>query len=188
MNKKSINLLIIAEPEPYYLTRLKKISTWVSAILVSIFLITYIVSLIYIQANNKDYQQMKKQYEELEKDIQKTKSTESIYLTTIGILDTIKKIKASDNLIIINTLPLIYNNRNEGTNIIISSIDNQGPVGFSVKSESIETLESFIKELNQLENNGNFTNIQAAGIIRETDGSYNLSVNLNANKPRNEKS
>ena len=75
---------------------------------------------------------------------------------------------------------VVFDIQQNGILITSSALDNSGPVGLTVKTGSSESLLNFIDELKKSEETGNFKEIQAAGIIRENDGSYTLTVNLKA--------
>lgn len=180
MAKKLINLLIESTPEPPIYRILKRISPVISISSLVLFIILYFLSLLYVQFNLKEYNQIEAKTDILEKKISTKKSTESIYISTVGILDTINRILVKDSKIIINNLPAIFDIQKKGILITSSALDNSGPVGLTVKTGSSESLLNFIEELEKSEEAGNFKEIQAAGIIRENDGSYTLTVNLKA--------
>ncbi|OGG03348.1 hypothetical protein A2W14_01775 [Candidatus Gottesmanbacteria bacterium RBG_16_37_8] len=182
MSKKTINLLIEAEPEPELIRRFKKISPLITVTVLIVFIIAYSISLIYVNTNIEEYNQIKSQVDKLESEISAKKSSESIYMTSVGVLETIKRIMSKDTKIIVNTLPILYKTQINNVVITASTIDSKGPAGLNVKTSSIDTLENFIDELKFLEKSNNFKDIQAAGIVRETDGSYTLSINLTVNK------
>lgn len=181
MTKKSINLLIEAEPESSGFIRIKKISPIISIALLGLFLVIYTGSIIYLRANSKDYLGLIKQVEVLEGDINRLKSTESIYLTTIGILETISKITSENTNLIVNSFPVIYENGIYGVNIKLLNIESKGPASIILNSNSIDALINFVNWLERLESENRIGHIEATGIVREADGSYNLSIQLIVN-------
>ena len=182
MAKKLINLLIEVQPDSPGIRRLKKIAPITSIFVLAVFIVFYVLSLVYVQINIRNYNQIKSQADLLEKKIASLKSSESLYITTIGVLDKIKNILSKDTKIIANTMPALFKIQGDNSVITTSSIDNSGPVGFTVKAESLNALENFINELKKSENENNFKEIKATGILRESDGSYTFTINLNAGK------
>src|SRR3989344_7405407 len=186
MAKKLINLLIEPSPEPIYYRRLKKLFPLISFLSLLLFTVLYLSSLLYLQINIKEYNSLKAKYTLLENKIAEKKSAESIYVSTIGILDTIKKILDKDSKIISSTFPTVFGLQQNGIQVNSTSVDNSGPVGITVSAESSDSLLSLYESLKELEVSSNFRQIQASGIIRENDGRYSLTVNFNAFPKKNE--
>lgn len=178
MAKKLINLLIEAQPETAGIRQLKKFTPIVSGVILGLFLLLHLISLIYLKFNLNEYNKVNEQVATLEKKISSSKSSESLYLTTISVLDKIKSILAKESKIVNNTVPVLLDLQNSEIKINTILVDNKGPVSFSVKSTSSYAMISFIEKLKQSEALYNFNNVKANGIIRENDGSYIFSVSL----------
>ena len=180
MAKKLINLLIEAKPEPEAIKRLKKISPIASISFLAVYVVLQVISLLYVQVSAKEYNSLKDRSDQLEKKIADSKATESLYVSTIGVLEKIKNILSKDTNTINNTLPVLFKIQNNNSVITTSSIDSGGSVGLFVKTSSLETMENFVENLKKTQSEDNFREINAAGILRENDGSYSFSVNLKA--------
>src|SRR3990167_1627770 len=66
-------------------------------------------------------------------------------------------------------------------NRINTEIDQSGKVSLTISAPSIDTLEIFVSEMIKHERISGFNNIIANGIVRDSAGSYSLSVELNVN-------
>lgn len=181
MAKKLINLLIDKEEDSKILRKLKKITPISSAALLIIFVILHVISLIYVRLNVNDYNNLKNKVSGFETRIATAKSAESIYITTYSILEKIKNIQGRDTKIINNTLPVLFEYQNEAIVIDNITIDNNGPVTFFVKTTSVDALNYFVDELKKGEGEFGYANVKASSILRENDGSYTFTVNLNVN-------
>lgn len=179
MAKRIINLLIEREPESASFSKLRKITPTVSVVILIIFVILHVSSLLYVKINLNSYNNLKSQTENLEKQITAQKSSEAVYITTIGVLEKIKNVLANDSNVIRNTLPRLIGFQDNDLTIDSITVDNNGPVAFVVNASSIEIMESFVIRLKEAEKEYNFSDVRAANIIRESDGSYSFTVSLN---------
>ena len=175
MANKLINLLIEAQPETRELRLIKKVAPLVSYALLAIFFIVFLISLIFVRIYINNYNKVSQEVDALEKNISSQNSDEALYVTTVGILDNIMKIQAKDTKIVTSTMPRIDKIQDFDTVINTYSIDNQGEVGFSVETANIDTLNNFVDTLKKMETSANFKEIKAAGILRESGGSYSFN-------------
>jgi len=182
MAKKLINLLIEIQPEPAALKYLKKILPLLSISSLIIFVLLHIASLVYVRLNIDDYNKIKGKVDEIEKKISNAKGSESLYISSIAVLGKIDKILAGNSKIIETTLPVILNIQNSDISLGTVMVDNSGQVGLTLKTSDSQALENMASELVNKQNLYNFKDIKAAGIVRENDGSYSLSISLNVDK------
>jgi len=182
MAKKLINLLIEVQPEPAAIRSLRRFIPTFSLTLLVIYIILQISLLAYIKLNLNEYNKIQKEVQRLENGIAIAKSRESLYITSIGILDKIKKILDSDTKIISNTLPVLIKIQSSDVLIDTITIDNSGPAGFTVKTSNVTVMEDLVSELRKNQSNIKFKDIKAAGIVRENDGSYTFSISLSVDK------
>lgn len=178
MARKTINLLILRQEETLTYRRLRKTAPIIAGIFITLFLIAYLVSLVYISSNVRDYNNLKSQVENLENSVAQKKATEGVYLATVNVLDLIKKIKNQDSEKVAVIFPELYNLANSNTYINTASIDNKGNVNINLTSYSLDSLEELVNQLKQKEETANFNSIKAHGILREKDGSYTLTIAL----------
>ena len=181
MKHKSINLLPDIEEDSSYLRRIKKIAPIIAGTSLIIFLVFYSVSLLYVQQNLREFNRINTEIDLLERKISLEKPRESVYLTSISVLETIKKVLSADSKIIINILPVIINTPDTGILLSQATIDQSGKVSLTISAPSIDTLEIFVSEMIKHERISGFNNIIANGIVRDSAGSYSLSVELNVN-------
>ena len=139
------------------------------------------MSLLYVQQNLREFNRINTEIDLLERKISLEKPRESVYLTSISVLETIKKVLSADSKIIINILPVIINTPDTGILLSQATIDQSGKVSLTISAPSIDTLEIFVSEMIKHERISGFNNIIANGIVRDSAGSYSLSVELNVN-------
>lgn len=182
MARKTINLLISRQEETLAYQRLRKFSPIVAATFLTLFLITYLISLIYISVNSRDYNNLKSEVEISEKRVSDNKATEGVYLATVNLLDLIKKIKNQEAQEVAVIFPELYSLQSSNTYINTAAIDNKGAVNLNITSFSLDSLEELVNQLKSKEESANFKSIKAQGILREKDGSYTLTITLNVMK------
>ena len=182
MAKKLINLLIEVQPEPLAVRRFRRVIPTFSITLLVVYIVLQISLLAYIKLNLNEYNKIQKEVQRLENRIAIVKSRESLYITSIGVLDKIKKILDSDTKIISNTLPVLINIQSSDVFMDTITVDNNGPAGFTVKTSNVTVMENLVNELTKIQTNIKFKDVKAAGIIRENDGSYTFSVSLSVDK------
>jgi len=180
MAKKLINLLIETTTESRRLRYLKKIAPVFSVSILVFFFSLYIISLIFVKINIDNYNKTREAIDINEKKIISMKSAEALYIASINVLDKIGRIKSGQAKIIDSTLPVLFSLQSSDSVIKTFSVDNKGPVGLSVETSTLASMEEFVNQLKYLEKEHNFKDLIARGILRENNGIYTFSVNLNA--------
>lgn len=175
--KKSVNLIIESKIQSPLVKKLKKYLPILSVIGLIVFLLSFIISLIYINSNLKDYETMKQEVAQLEDKISGMKKTEGIYditATKIKALEMIladKKsyLKAIENIEYLQQLDI---------SIPSAEISSDGKIAFSVSASTSAQVDDFVALLLDQEKKKIFSNIEAQSFLKDKQGAYNFGVVL----------
>ncbi len=177
MTKNTVNLILLKEDEPPVIKKLKIILPITAAFVFIIFIFIYIASIVYINNNVVAFNLLKRNVDQLEKNITSKKNIEGIYTMTSTRLNILDQLSGK----IVDFPPLINDISNlNGKGIFIKTVssDSKGNVSFTLRASSSASLDDFVSLLENLELEKIFSQIKASGIVREKKGIYNLSVSL----------
>lgn len=180
MKRQTVNLVISKTEDPT-LHKLKIILPLIAAISLSIFVIIFMVSIIYVNSNIKGYNQLKAEAETLEKRIASVKNSEGIYTLTSERLRVIKELTGL-NRNFYNLVSKVDELQSGGINIYSAVSDGAGSLSLSLTASSASDLDNIVTQLLSIERAKLFAQMQASGILREKTGNYLLNVNLKVDK------
>lgn len=181
MPGKSLNLIINREKESPLVKKLKVIAPVSSIVLLLLFVIIFLLSLFYVNSNIAQFNSVKIQSDQLEKKIANQKNVEGIYTLTASKVNALST--ALDNNRNFNKIiEEISRLRSDEIKLNGASVDERGGISFSLEASSSASLDNFINLLLAKEQQKIFSEINAAGIIRDRKGNYSLSINLKGDK------
>lgn len=178
---QGINLIPKRDADPVPVARLKKILPLAAVISLLLFVILFFSSLLYTNSNLSKFNRLKKDVENLENQISSQKSTEGVYTLTASLLQTlVQTISGTKHFSpLISELSTLETN---GIRITSALADKKGNISISLTASSSATLSSFVNSLIAQESDKKlFTDMYAAGTIRDRKGKYNLTISMKAN-------
>ena len=177
MEKHSVNLLIKKDSESDLVIRLKTFLPVIAVVSLSLFVVSFLVSLLYINNNNMEFKSLKSQSESLEKQISDKKNVEGIYTLTALRIKTIDQLNSGSK----NFAKLLFEIlklQSEGINFTQTSIDKKNAVNIAVVASSSASLDDFITKLIAVDSSKQFSDIKSSGIVRDKTGGYLLTISL----------
>lgn len=177
MEKHSVNLLIKKKEQSPLFVKLNIIFPAAAAFSLFLFISLFLVSLIYINDNNKQFSSLKNQVESLGKQISDKKNIEGIYTLTaerVKIIDQLNSGRKNYS----NLLSKILKLQSNGISITSASIDKKNAVNVSAVASSAAALDEFFSLLTEIGQNKQFNDIKSSGIIRDRSGGYLLSISF----------
>lgn len=174
----AINLLPMYEKDSKQVKELKRTLPIAAITSVTLFLLIFLISIAYTNANITQYNRVKRETDLIEKKIVAQKQLEQIFIISSTRLEAISQILTGKNSIS-PLLSKIIQLQGEGIILTSSAIDEKGNVSISLSANTHEILDSFISSLLQKEENDQIlSNIQAQGITRDKKGNYILNITL----------
>lgn len=180
MEKRSVNLIIQKSKESPLFIKLKLMLPIVATVSLSLFVIFFLSSIIYINRNNSEFNASKTQIENLEKKISGNKNTEGIYTLTVSRIKTISQLGSGNKnyaLLLFNVMKLESN----GVNITQTSIDKKNNVTMAVSASSSAALDEFVTNVGKTESENLFSEIRSSGVVRDKNGGYIMTISLKPN-------
>lgn len=178
MAKNTVNLIITRDEEPAPVKKLKIILPIAAIVVLLIFIIVFVASILYINKNIVAYNILKRNVEQLEKNIASRKNIEGVYTLTSLRLKVLDELSAR-----IKDFPAVMDDVDKlnGNGIIIKSVssDSKGNISFSVSASNSSSLNDFVNLLKAFEGDKHFSQIKASGITREKKGIYDFSITFN---------
>lgn len=180
MQKHSVNLIIKRSNEPPIITKLKVILPIAAVVSLTLFVIFFFSSIIYISRNNQEFNSLKTQITNLEKLISAAKNTEGIYTLTVSRVKTIDQLNSTHKNYF-NLLTEIKKLQLSGINLTQVTIDKKNAVVLAVSASSSASLDNFVTTLENRDISKVFSDIKSSGIVKDKTGSYLLSISLKPN-------
>lgn len=175
--KKSVNLIIEEKIELSIVRKLRKILPVAAALSLFLFAIIFFTSLIYVNNNLRDFNLLKKDIETLEGKITALKKTEGIYNITTAKLFALEQI-LSQKKSFYKVLENIDNLQKNYITISSVTIDSDSNISFGVTASSSSQVDDFINLLLAREQKKLYSNIQAAGFMKDKKDSYVFSISM----------
>lgn len=177
MQKHSVNLLIKKEQQSPFLSKLQLILPILAVAALFLFVVIFLVSIIYIGNNNKQFGTLKLKVESLEREIAEKKNTEGIYTLTLNRVKTISEISAGSKNYS-NLLSEILKLQKSGISVTNASIDKKNAINVSIIASSAATLDDFVETLAAAGESKKFSDVKSSGIVRDKSGGYLLTVSF----------
>lgn len=177
MIKQSINLIIKKKEDTPFLKKWKLIASFLGIGSLSLFVILFIASMVFVNNNIAEFNHLKREVEQLEKKIGDQKSSESIYILTVSMLDILRQILSNGK----DFSPLVGEiTKFEDLGIAINSavINKNSKVSFSITASSSAILNTLVAKLEEQDEQKIFSDIAVYGITRNKTGHYNLTISL----------
>jgi hypothetical protein len=178
VNHKSINLLIIHDQDSPKLKKIKKIVPIIAVVQLIIFIIIFIISFTYTNFHVNQFNELKKQVQQVETQISDKKNIEQTYTLSNKRLTTISQVLTGYKDISpifeeINSL------QNENILITTSSVDENGKVAISFVANTYKDMEIFIDSIIEKEEvSALYSNIRSQGVVRDKKGKYSSSLSF----------
>lgn len=180
MEKHTVNLLIKHESESPLVLKLKVYLPIAAVVGLTLFVVFFLISIIYINNNNQEFNALKLQIETLEKRISTYKNSEGMYTLTVSRINTITQLSQGRKNFasLISEIPKLQFN---GLEINQTSLDKKNNLTLAVTASSSGTLDEFISLLLKTEAGKRFSDIKSAGVVRDKTGSYLLTISMKPN-------
>lgn len=179
MTKYSVNLIINKSLDSPVLIKLKIILPVITLIFTVVFIVTYLITLGFISNNLSNFNSLKRETDQLEKEVEAKRDIEAVYTVTTGRLGILEKLSA--NIIDFNKLLTEVNNINSnGITVKTINSDSSGNINLSLVATSSAALDSLVDYLRSKEEQKLFKEIQAQGIVREKKGNYHLNISFSS--------
>lgn len=179
--KKSVNLLLKQFSEPPFVSKLKIILPILAAVSLTLFVTIFLISIYYVNNNTAQFNLVRKEVDIIEQKIAGEKNIEGIYTLTLARLNVLNQILTSRREFS-KLITEIDNLQQDGISLVSASVDENNNIALSLNVSSSEGLDRLVDLLIDKEEKGIFSNLEAAGIVREKKGNYILSVSFNAAK------
>lgn len=177
MQKHTVNLLIKKQEDSPLLLKLKKILPVLAAVSLSLFVIFFFSSLVYINRNQEEFKSLKRETDNLEKKISQQKNIEGIYALTLSRVKIIGDLQNGYK----NFAKLISEiDKFQSNGVVFSQtmIDKKNAVTITTIASSSGALDDFVAALVRAESAKLFSDIKSSGIVRDKTGAYLLSISL----------
>lgn len=180
MQKHAVNLIIKSTHEPPILSKLRVFLPISAVVSLTLFVILFLSSLIYINHNNAEFNTAKTQIDNLERLIGSQKNAEGIYTLTLVRVKTIAQLK-SGNKNYTKLLTEIFKLQSPGLTISQTTVDKKNSVTIAATASSSATLDDFVNTLLKQQVVKLFSDIKSSGVVRDKNGGYLLSISLQPN-------
>ena len=181
MPGKSLNLIINKDKESSLLKKLNILSPVIALAALVFFILIFLFSIIYVNTNIAQFNNVKKESELLEKKISNLKNVEGIYTLTLLKINALSS--ALENSKNFNSVISEVNKlKSDEINLNSASVDENGNISFNIEASSSASLDNFINILLAKEQQKVFSEIYAAGIARDKKGTYTLNIALKGDK------
>lgn len=181
MGKVSVNLILSKKKETSLSRKLKLIFPLTAGIFLFVFIVVFIITLTYINANIYKFNLLKKEAERLESKISAQKASEGIYTVSLNRLSALDTL-LTGSMGFIDILPEITAINGTGISISTANADEKGNLSVSLLASSSSTLDDLVTFLNKKEEKKLYSEIVASSIIREKKGAYHLGLTFKVNK------
>ena len=137
----------------------------------------YASSLVYVNANQKEYERIKQEISRTENAISALKKSEGIY-NIISVKLTALEAILKDKKSFIKAISKIEDLRGYDVNFASVNMDSSGKVSFGVSASSSAQVDYFVSILLNEEKKRIFSNIEAQSFMKDKQGDYNFGIAL----------
>jgi hypothetical protein len=177
--KRTINLILPQAPEPPLIKQLRQLLPLTAAVVSMIFIILFIASLIFLQINNREYDEMVTTANALQKEITGYKNKEGLYLLVYRSAGAIEKILSNAHTHAAFAQEVGKLN-GDGIFVTQFALDKPENAQVTFTAASAEKLTTLIQILNQAELDNMISDVATSDLSRTASGIYMVTVNFKA--------
>lgn len=175
--KKSVNLIIKSKIERPFIQRLKILLPLTASLGLLLFCVVFVVSVVYLNTNLKEYNLLNKDIEALKGEIASQKKAEGIYNISALKLTVLEQI-ISQQKSFTNVISQINNFKNNNLTISLAKIDTDQKISLSITASSSAVINDFVEKLLISENQKKFSKIFAEGFMKNKKNEYTFIISM----------